>query len=64
VKPTYQVELRPDGMVYVNDRSFLFCNFVYGSIGYDEATDKFPDSVHERVWELYRASRGQPVRVG
>lgn len=64
MKPRHQVELRPDGMVYVDGRSFLFCNFVRGSIGHDEATDEFPDYVHERVWELFRASRGQPMHVG
>ena len=32
-------------------------DFVYGTGSYDDYTERYPNYVHARVWELYKANR-------
>lgn len=41
-----------NGMIYINGKSYLFENFVYGRIEFDEKTNKYPDYVHREVWKI------------
>lgn len=50
-KEQFKVSLR-DGLIWVNNKSFLFENFIYGRVEFIPETHDYPDYVHEKVWQL------------
>ena len=56
--PRYSVYKHDDGSTHVidkktgKDRRYFPTCFVYGQMGYDPETSKYPDYVHGLFWDL------------
>lgn len=59
MNPRYSVELN-NNLVAIKDnttgktKTFYIRCFIRGTFDYDEETDKYPNYVHMKVWELHR----------
>jgi hypothetical protein len=52
-----QVQIKKRRGLRPYNRSFIIENFIYGNGSYIDETRKFPDYVHQQVWELFNVNR-------